>query len=251
MGSQPIDLDTILTNCKLKEDPENICQDLYAQHLNKFSLDISEDRKVKIVDYQSKVFMMIDQLRGLDHKVLDEVLTSMLSFNSVLVDLVIIMWCLPDKNYLSNETYLKKYTELIATHNKKLVDFTNHVAVKQFCSDVMSRPINIPVHCLDLIWNNFINEEVEFDFGNSKTATYVGVSKVDSTICLVINLEFVLKSGVGYVASTSNQRMIDFLHHMCINSEITAILIKRDGVNSLFATQVAKIRADPKAYFKN
>lgn len=234
---------------------DNLSQILFSAYLNHFNKAFRIEEQAFIDEYHERIFNLVENLRNHTEDNILVVLDYLHEANPYTLDLVIMTWCLPrQSNYLSEQVYLDRYKALIHEHNHKLVKLVSSKAIKQFCVEALVKTNYVPMHCLDLLWYYMDAHEIEIKFTDGITSKWIGI-EVDAeqpidtlSIQIIINMEYILKCGLGKVANMKNKTFENLLIIMMSTSESIESL-KKISTGKIFYNQYLKIKTNPQQYF--
>ena len=187
---------------------QNLSQMLYQAILNKFKVTYNDEEYEIFSEYQHRTFDLIEDLREKDLNTISLILTHVNSIDPYLADNIIMCWCLPRVGvFFSKKAYSNAYKENISSYNHLLISLIDHIVIKNFCIETITKTNYVPVHTIDLLWGYFEDIELEFEFYNKESGEYIGfdLSHSDSTIKFGFNMEHMLWLGLGKVVRSNNK----------------------------------------------
>lgn len=228
---------------------EGVCSILYEALLNKFKIKISEDEYFYFSEYQERLYDFVGNLRENDFTIILIVFDYLLIINEYLVDIVIMMWCLPRINsYSSQQFYVANYKENIAKFNFKLVNCIKNDFMKYFCMETLSKTNNVPIHCIDYLWYYMDCLCLDVHFLDDRNKNYVEFSIHENedtqSINFGFNMEYVLELNLGNISKNSLRK---YIKKLITNVDVVETL----KTNKNYWKQIKNIYSDPKKYFKN
>lgn len=217
---------------------DNMCTMLYNLLLHKFRLIYSEEEYEYVLEYQNRVYNLVENLRELTSVTLPVVFDYLENINVYLIDIIIMMWCMPKNDSMSKRSYNKKYMNCIAKYNSKMVKNINHKSVKNFCFDTLSKSNYVPIHCIDYLWFYMDTLTVEFEFYNTDNAHYLGIThpvveatkdetaKIEpASIILGLNLEYLFEMKLGEVEDSARGTFKNLVKVLVSDSSILKKLL--------------------------
>ncbi len=234
---------------------------MYAAILNKFKITMTDEEYEYFKEYQERVFDLVENLRELDVLNISLVFDYLDKKNPYLVDIIIMMWCMPRiDNFLSKRFYNKRYKDNILKYNHKIIDIIDQNVIKKFCIETLSKTNNVPIHCIDYIWFYMNTIGIEFSFYNTDNNAYIGFTMPEDKedydgkayIDLGLHLEYMLEMNLGQVVYPNDPgqkgSLRNFIKNIVFNSEIVEkILTGKTGQN--FRLQMQTILNNPIKYF--
>lgn len=198
---------------------------LYNFLINKFNISCQEDVYQNFKQYQNKFYVFIENLRDLDIEDIVNVLTYLNDKNMYINDNIIMMWCLPNNNFLSKIMYRKQYFKLIKTYNHKLINIVNNEIITNFCCNMLTKTTYIPIHCIDILWYYMVSYTLEFAFHNMESAEYIKINFIDDkNIEIGLNMEFLLQSSLGKIIYTNNK--------ICFTDILVTLITNKKMINN-------------------
>lgn len=247
----------------------NISHILYAAILNKFLVSMTEKEYEYFREYQERVYDLVENIRELPIEMISQVLYYLDKVNPYLVDIVIMLWCMPRADsYFSKRAYHNAYKANIKKYNDAMVRNIEHETMKKFCIETLSKTNNVPVHCIDYLWYYINNLSFDFTFYNYEHGGYIGFKMPDCNshnnhhsetdvdndefIEFGLNLEYLLEMGLGRVVYENDpSKKGSFANFMKIFltdiSVIEKMLTTPSKVN--YQRQMLNISNNPTKYF--
>ena len=222
---------------------DNLSQILFAAYLNHFGKAFRIEEQVFIDEYHERIFNLVENLRNQSENNILAVLDYLYEINPYTLDLVVMTWCLPrQSNYLSEQIYLDRCITLIREYNHKLVNLVNSTVIKQFCIEALVKTNYVPMHCLDLLWYYMDGHELEFRFTDGITSKWIGIEVNDDplSIKIIINMEYILKCGLGKIKNMKNTTFANLLEVLMSTTESMESL-RKAPTGKIFYSQYLKI----------
>lgn len=210
-----------------KDSYHDVCHSLYKAYLNKFNIEMTQKEYILMDMYREKVFDLVNALHDSSSTIVSDLLVYLLAENAYLVDLILMCWCLPKKvDYYSKKRYQAVYQENIKKYNHIIIGMIEIEPIKIFCTEILTKTCNVPIHCLDYIWY-YVNDSIhmEFHFINSVYNDYITINFQESEDKKIIELDIgidiyrVLELGLGSV-DAGNGKMF---------KQVIKVLVKSDS----------------------
>jgi hypothetical protein len=233
---------------------KELSHELYRIILNKFAIVVTKDKYPSLREYQEKIFNLIEDLREMDINFIHEIFNYLMQSDNYLVDIVIMLWCLPRVGTcLSKKKYIKIYRQNIKKYISKLTALIQHPAIEIFCIETLSKNNYVPVHCIDLIWFYMNNISMEFIFYNSESSLYIGFmipEDGDEYIKFGLNMERLLELDLGKVIYPNDPKgsLRNLLKKFVTDINLVErMLTISTGHN--YRNQIKNISKNPQKYF--
>lgn len=252
-GILNLDLDTSCDN-NLKCD--HLSHQLYSNILNKFNITIDKSDYDDFVEYQERVYNLIENMRELDNEIIATILIYVNNLNPYLADIIIMSWCLPRANkYLSKRIYNEQYKKNIVLYNKKLIDNIENTVIKNFCIETLTKTNCVPVHCIDYLWYYMNCITLDLEFYNLDFGTYIGFEIPESPgdyTKMYLNIEYVLFIGLGKIVYQNDVlKKGSFRNFIKLFITDINIVKKLLEYNKNYRTQIINICKNPTKYFED
>lgn len=246
------DVDTYLEQFRVigKDDElncENISHILYVALLNKFRIEFTTDEYYYLKEYQERMFDLVEDLRERDTSTIPIVFDYLSNKNNYLVDIIIILWCLPrtDK-FISKNIYRKVYKENIEKYHWKLIRCAECQFMKNFFIETFSKSNSVSVHCIDYVWAHLNHLSLEISFINSINGNYIDIVLDESgNYCIGLCMEYLLFLGLAQVNDSIKGSLRNFLKEFVVNIDI----VRKLKTNRNYFHQIKNIIKDPAKYF--
>ncbi len=230
---------------------------LYQAILTKFKISMTVDEYEKFKEFQERTYDLVENLRELDVKKIALVLNYLNKDNYYLIDVVIMLWCLPEVIFfLSKKIYFNKYRQNIQKYHHKMIELVEEEPVKNFCFETLTKTNSVPVHCIDYLWLYINNMSFELTFFNSDAGNYISFTmphdQKDEYINLGLNMEYLLELGLGQtIYENDPQSKGSFRNFLKIFVTNTDVITKMSGAptGKNYKNQLKNILSDPKKYF--
>ena len=135
-------------------NPNTMAQLLYSAILNGFRIKIGVEERKIYSTYLGYMYDLVEYLRDEPIEKIKDIMKYLLQKDPYVVDNVIMLWCFPRSGlYMSKMMYYRAYTENIKNYADILFEMRNEDFVIHFCLDIISKPSQCPIHCVDIIWN--------------------------------------------------------------------------------------------------
>jgi len=229
-------------------DDKNISL-LYNFLINRFNDTCHEKDYQDFNNFQINFNEFMENLRDLDIKYTINILNYLNSKNIYLTDIIIMSWCLPNHNILSKTIYRKKYINMIKNYNSKLVSFVDNEIITNFCCNMLSRNLYLPLFCIDILWYYMQSFTLEFSFHNMETAEYMKINFIaDKNIEIGLNLEFLLQTSLGRITFLHNPFcFVDVIKEILTNIKTVRNFMKCPSKHN-FIKQIINIYKNQSVY---
>ena len=249
---------------------DNLSQMLYSALLNKFRVEFTKEEYGYFKEYQERVFNLVENLREMNSATISLVFDYISKINNYLVDIIIMLWCLPrSDNLLSKRIYNVCYKENIQKYNEKLIKNICHKVMENFCIETLTKTNYVPIHCIDYIWFYMNTISMEFTFYNSESSKYIGFimpennehnkhnkhnkhNENDEYIKFEFNMEYMLDLGLGQVIYDNDPvrkcSFRFFLKNIMIDINVVKKLLTGKTASNL-KKQLLNISKNPSKYF--
>jgi hypothetical protein len=198
-----------------------VSQMLYSAHIQKFRVQYSDDEHQLLHTFQTRVYTLIDSMHGADYNyTIQDILEYIFDVNPILVDIIIMQWVLPTPTFRSQIIYRNIYKKNINNHLQKLIDIFDTNVVDQFIVETLSKNGNVPIHCIDLIWNTMQQFVISLFFINSISTDYMEIIRTsDNEVSLTLSLTLLFRMGLGDVPNSKNITFRAFILHSIKNKK--------------------------------
>ena len=224
-----------------------MAEKLYELLLNRFQMVVPNEIREDIDNYSDRMYDFVSNVRTLTPKEIINILEYVRTKNIYIPDIIIMVWCLPNNNFINtNNKYDEKYKLLIETYSWKMIEIIEHPIMKEFCVEVIPKKNWIPIHCIDYIWHYMNYLDIDFIYYNYMSRLYIGINyDADDVMIIGINIEYVLKQGVGKAIHHLKGSFRNFIYKMMTNVDV----VQKMSSNANFILQMKKINENVKLYF--
>ena len=223
-------------------------QKLYELFLNRFEMEILPEEFQKYINFRTRIIELVTALHYLDIDVISSVLLYLTKKNEYLPDIIIMEWSLPI-NYttFSQQKYKDDYEKQIEKFNHQLVKLVENETVMNFCLESLTKTNNVPIHCIDILWNYMFKMEIEFEF-ITHNPYYLRIEVIEDSVLLGINLSVIFNLKLGMHTFSHKISFFDFIMKLIQNEQYVICFLKsKTGKN--FYTQLTEInKYNPKPY---
>ena len=150
---------------------------LYTAFVTKFKINMSDDEYMLFQEYRERIYLFVEDLRERSTDFIKTVLSYLLEIDPYVHNNVIFTWCLPKTTTLSRVTYKKNYRENIQKYNGKLFTLVNSDFITNFCHQISSGNISVPIHCIDILWYHLDSSEIEINISGPMGFNYLEIEE--------------------------------------------------------------------------
>lgn len=214
----------LFLNYNLRLDYKYTFGKIYESYKNNsVGLSVAPEDFTFTCDMISNFSRLINDLRERDIEYIEFFLDYMYKKNNDIVNIIIMLWSLPEKDTEYNN-YFDKYKENIQKYNHKLIKLINTEPIKNFCKDVINNNYSTTSHTLDIIWyylQKYENNEINFIGDNFKNKIFC--KTINGNNLFIVNMKQIIDYGLGNVKYNDNsinfQNVIKYLinDEECIN----------------------------------
>lgn len=235
-------------------DVHSIVPLAYASYLNMFRDPVDEKTQRALNQFSDLMFRFIEDLRTKETTFIAGVMNHINSayHNEPLIDLMIIMWCLPRHN-LSKEMYINEYKNNIREYQQKMIDLIREPFMADFTKEVTNKRCFLSIHCIDYIWRDLSeNKVVEFRYINSYYGMFyfgidVGIENADDVVVSIfMPAIFMLDIGNGQNNVSSQKRKLSlkqFIIDIITNDNLN-VMISESQTTNHFSSQCDLIKTN-------
>lgn len=235
---------------------------LYFKLLNKFDAGLFQSTTIyeNFIQFEENMYDLVENLRTLDVNYISQIFDSLSIHDPRLVDICILLWCIPRSNYMSKNRWYEAYKNLVSLWSNKIMLIIENDHVKNFCIETITKTNYVPIHCFEYLWY-YLNDGVclEHVFVNSRSGMFVGFEYDDSESgssdiiqCkFYINIEYIFMLGIGTSDITNGKNSLQ-QHYLDIISNIENIdqLNKSDTFDNL-VSQINSVISNWDKYMLN